>query len=187
VSRKVKGSKNRIKAKRRLAKLQMRIADIRSDAIHKLTTGVTRRFHTIGVEGLNVTGMMKNRRLARAVADMGLYESRRQFQYKAGMRGGIVVVADQWFASSKLCHCCGWKNEALTLKDRTWVCAECGTEHDRDVNAAINLENYAVGHTAASSAVAACGGEGSGRGRKTEVKPSPAKQETSNEDVHEYS
>ncbi len=187
LSRKVKGSNNRRKAKAKLARLQMRVADIRRDAIHKLTTDVTRRFHTIGVEGLNVKGMMKNRRLARAVADMGLYETRRQFQYKADMRGGVVVVADQWFASSKLCHCCGWKNEALTLKDRVWTCGECGIEHDRDENAAVNLENYAVGHTAASSAVAACGGEGSGRGRRTKVKPSPAKQEANSEEAHEYS
>jgi putative transposase len=93
------------------------------------------------------------------------------------MRGGIVVVADQWFASSKLCHCCGWKNDGLTLKQREWACEGCGTHHDRDVNAAINLENYAVRHIAVSSTVTACGGEGSGPGRKTRVKPSPAKQE----------
>jgi len=187
LSRKVKGSNNRNKAKRKLAKLQMRISDIRRDAIHKLTTDVTRRFHTIGVEGLNVKGMLNNRRLARAVADMGLYETRRQFQYKADMRGGIVVVADQWFPSSKLCNCCGWQNDALTLKDRAWTCEGCGTLHDRDVNAAVNLENYAVGHIAASSAVTACGGEGAGLRRKTAVKPSPAKQETNRENAHEYS
>jgi putative transposase len=177
LSRKVKGSKNRTKAKTKLAELHLRIANIRSDAVHKLTTDITRRFHTIGVETLNVKGMLKNRRRARSTADMGLFETRRQMTYKADMRGGIVVAADQWFASSKLCHCCGRKNETLALNDRKWVCEGCGTEHDRDVNAAINLENYAVRHIAASSAVAACGGEGAGRRRKTSVKPTPAKQE----------
>ncbi|MBY3433415.1 transposase [Rhizobium laguerreae] len=177
LSRKEKGSKNRSKARVKLAKLHMRIADIRGDATHKLTTSITRRYHTIGAEGLNVRGMMRNRRRARATADMGLFETRRQMTYKASMRGGIVVAADKWFPSSKLCHCCGWKNEALTLKDRKWVCEGCGTEHDRDVNAAVNLENYAVRHITASSAVTACGGEGAGRRRKTAVKPSPAKQE----------
>jgi putative transposase len=179
LSRKVKGSKNRTKAKVRLGRLHMRIANIRNHAMHKLTTDVTRRFHTIGMEGLNVKGMLKNRRLARATADMGLFETRRQMTYKADMRGGIVVAADQWFPSTKLCHCCGWKNDKLTLKQRQWTCEECGEFHDRDVNAAINLENYAVEHTAVSSTVAACGGEGAGRRRRksTKVKPSPAKQE----------
>jgi putative transposase len=129
------------------------------------------------METLNVKGMLKNRSRARSTADMGLFETRRQMTYKADMRGGIVVAADQWFASSKLCNCCGWKNEALTLKDRKWACVGCGSEHDRDINAAINLENYAVRHIAASSAVAACGGEGACRRRKTSVKPAPAKQE----------
>jgi putative transposase len=180
LSRKVKGSKNRTKAKVKLAKLHMRIANIRNDATHKLTTDTTRRFHTIGMEGLNVKGMLKNGKLARSTADMGLFETRRQMTYKADMRGGIVVAADQWFASSKLCNCCGWKNERLTLKDRQWSCEGCGTVHDRDVNAAINLENYAVEHIAVSSTVTACGGEGSGRRRKTVVKPSPTKQEINN-------
>jgi putative transposase len=145
--------------------------------MHKLTTDVTRRFHTIGMETLNVKGMLKNGKLARSVSDMGLFETRRQMQYKADMRGGIVVAAEQWFASSKLCHCCGWQNRALTLKDRTWLCQGCETTHDRDENAAINLEIYAVRHIAVSSTVTACGGEGADRRRKTMVKPSPAKQE----------
>lgn len=181
LSRKQKGSKNRTKAKRKLAKLHARIANIRSDAAHKLTTDLTRRFHTLGVEGLNVRGMVKNRRMSRSIHDMGLGETRRRLQYKADMRGGIVVVADRWFASSKLCSCCGWKKEDLTLKERVWTCEGCGTVHDRDVNAAVNLRDYALGkhlkNNAASSAVSACGGEGSGRRRKTAVKPSPAKQE----------
>jgi putative transposase len=177
LSRKVKGSNNRTKAKVKLAKLHMRIANIRNDAMHRLTTDVTRRFHTIGMEGLNVKGMMKNRKRARATADMGFFATRRQMTYKADMRGGIVVAADQWFASSKLCHCCGRKYDGLTLKERSWKCEGCQTVHNRDVNAAINLRDYAVRHIAVSSTVAACGGTGSGRRRKTAVKPAPAKQE----------
>lgn len=183
LSRKVKGSKNRTKAKVKLANLHRRIANIRNDAMHKLTTDVTRRFHTIGMETLNVKGMLRKRSFARATADMGLFETRRQMTYKASMRGGVVVAADQWFPSTKLCNCCGWKNEKLTLKERHWTCEECGMFHDRDVNAAINLENYAVEHTAVSSTVAACGGEGAGRRRRksAKVKPSPAKQEINSE------
>ena len=157
LSRKVKGSANRRKAKAKLAKLHARIAAIRSDALHKLTTDLTRRFHTIGVEDLNVRGMAKNRRLARSIADMGWFELRRQLEYKAAMRGGQVVVADRFFASSKTCSDCGHKLEELPLSLREWTCPECGAIHDRDVNAALNLKNMAV-----SSTVAACGEEGSG-------------------------
>lgn len=172
LSRKQKGSANRAKAKARLARLHAHVGDIRRDALHKLTSGLTRRFHTLGIEDLNVRGMVKNRRLARSVADMGFFEFRRQLEYKAAMRGGLVVVADRWFASSKTCSECGHKIESLPLATRQWACPACGAAHDRDLNAAINLANYAV-----SSTVSACGGEGAGQGRKTLVKPAPAKQE----------
>jgi putative transposase len=172
LSRKQKGSANGRKAKAKLAKLHARIATIRTDALHKLTTDLTRRFHTIGIEDLNVRGMAKNRRLARSILDMGWFEFRRQLGYKAAMRGGQVIVADRFFASSKLCSTCGDKLEALLLSVRAWTCHGCGAHHDRDVNAAINLENMA-----ASSAVSACGEDGAGRGRKTAAKAASAKQE----------
>ena len=174
LSRKVKGSANRRKAKARLAKLHARIAAIRSDALHKLTTDLTRRFHTIGIEDLNVRGMMRNRHLARSIADMSFFEFRRQLAYKAAMRGGRVVVADRWFASSKMCSACGHALETLPLSVREWACPVCGVVHDRDVNAAINLKNMAV-----SSTVSACGEEGAGRARKSAVKPASVKQEVS--------
>lgn len=174
LSRKVKGSNNRNKAKLKLARLHARIGDIRRDSLHQLTTGLTRRFQTIGIEDLNVRGMVKNRHLSRAVADMGFFEFRRQLEYKAAQRGGIVVTADRFFPSSKTCSACGHKLEALPLSVREWVCPACGAKHDRDVNAAINLRNYAV-----SSTVSACGGEGAGLGRKLKTKPAPAKQESS--------
>ena len=174
LSRKQKGSANRGKAKIKLAKLHARIAAIRTDALHKLTTDLTRRFHSIGIENLNVSGMMKNRHLARAIADMSFYEFRRQLQYKTAMRGGQVVVADRFYPSSKTCSVCGYKLESLPLSVRKWKCPGCGTDHDRDLNAAINLKNMAV-----SSTVTVCGEEGSGSSRKTRVKPSSEKQEAS--------
>lgn len=169
----MKGSSNRRKAKDRLARLHVRIANVRADSLHKFTTSITRRFHTIGIEDLNVRGMLANRRLARAVADMGLSELRRQLDYKAGWRGGRVLIADRWYPSSKLCSCCGHLLEALSLGMRNWTCPGCAVTHDRDVNAAVNLQ-----HIAASSAVTACGGDGAGPARKRKTKPAPAKQES---------
>jgi len=174
LSRKQKGSANRKKAKAKLAKLHARIAAIRSDALHQLTTSLTRRFHTIGIEDLNVRGMAKNRHLARAIADMGFFELRRQLEYKAAMRGGKVVVVDRFYPSSKICSYCGHKLDELPLSVREWTCPGCGVRHDRDVNAAINLKNMAV-----SSTVSVCGEEGAGSGRKTRVKPASVKQEAS--------
>ena len=174
LSRKQKGSANRRKTKNKLAKLHARIANIRKDALHKLTSDLTRRFHTIGIEDLNVKGMMANRHLSRCIADMGFFEFRRQLEYKTGMRGSTVIVADRWYPSSKTCSACGCVQKEMPLSIRKWQCPNCGTQHDRDINAAINLRNYAV-----SSTVSACGGEGSGHGDITMVKPAPMKQEVS--------
>ena len=173
LSRKVKASRNWGKAKLKLAKLHGRIANLRRDSLHQLTTSITRRFHTIGIEDLNVKGMLGNRRLARAIADMGFGELRRQLRYKAARRGGQVVVANRWFPSSKTCSHCGYKLEALDMDQRQWICPGCATQHDRDVNAAINLRNMAV-----SSTVLACGGEGAGLARERRAKPAPVKQES---------
>ena len=118
--------------------------------------------------------MMKNHRLARSIADMGFFEFRRQLEYKAKMRGGQIIIVDRFFPSSKMCSSCGHILKELLLSTRKWVCPECGTAHDRDVNAAINLRNMAV-----SSTVSARGEEGSGRRRKTVVKPASVKREVS--------
>lgn len=154
--------------------MHARVGNIRKDSLHQLTTDLTRRFHTIGIEDLNVRGMVKNRHLSRAVSDMGFFEFRRQLEYKAAQRGGVIVVADRWYPSSKTCSGCGYKLEILPLSAREWVCPACGSSHERDVNAAINLKNLAV-----SSTVSACGEEGSGLGRKLKTKPASAKQEVS--------
>jgi putative transposase len=173
LSRKVKGSRNRTKAKLKLARLHARIANLRRDGLHQLTTSITRRFHTIVIEDLNVKGMLGMRRLARAIGDMGFHELRRQLEYKAARRGSHVMVADRWYPSSKLCSCCGYQLEALALSVRQWRCPGCATLHERDLNAAINLKNLAV-----SSTVSACGGMGSDPARERRVKPVPAKQES---------
>ena len=181
VARKQKGSVNRRKARLKLARLHARIANIRADALHKLTTDLTRRFELIGIEDLNVKGMLSNRHLSRSVSDMSFFEFRRQLDYKARDTGSLVVIADRWFASSKTCSDCGWKLEELPLSVRSWTCPNCGAEHERDVNAAKNLKEYAV-----SSTVSACGEEGSDQGRKFLVKPASVKQEVSTKDTYEY-
>ena len=168
LSRKVKGSRNYAKAKIKLARLYARIADIRRDGLHKLTTSITRRFQIIGIEDLNVKGMLGNHCLARSIADMGFGELRRQLEYKAAWRGGQVVVVDRWYPSSKTCSCCGRRLGALDLQVRQWRCPDCGMLHDRDVNAAMNLRNMAVGST-----VTACGGEGAGPARQAQGETGP--------------
>ena len=157
LSRKQKGSNNRIKAKIKLSRLHARISNIRRDSIHQLTTNLTQNFTHIGIEDLNVKGMMRNRRLSRSIADMGFHEFRRQLEYKASLYGSTVVIADRWFASSKICSCCGYKIERLDLSIREWTCIQCGTHHDRDFNAAKNLEKMAV-----SSTASACGASSGG-------------------------
>ena len=180
LSRKEKGSRNRYKARRKLARLHARIANIRSDALHQLTTDLTRRFHTIGIENLNVKGMQSNRKLARSIADMSFFEFRRQLEYKAEWRGGLVYAADRFFASSKTCSICGYKQTELPLSVRKWTCPSCGVEHDRDINAAVNLRNIAVSSTVSS----ACGEESSGSGRKAGTKLASVKQEANSRFVH---
>ena len=151
LARRKKGSNRRLAMKKRIARLHKRIADVRSDAHHKATTAIAKRGAAIGCETLNVKGMMRNRRLSRALADAGLAEFIRQLEYKCELYGASFEKKDRWFPSSKLCHQCGWKNDGLTLAMREWTC-RCGAVLDRDLNASINLE------PAASSAV-------SGRGR----------------------
>ena len=175
-SRKQKGSANRRKSARKLAKLHARIAHVRQDFLHKTTTDLTRRFGVIGIEHLNVKGMMANDKLSRVISDIGFYEFRRQLEYKAALSGGTVVVADRWFPSSKTCSGCGAVQEKMPLSIREWTCAECGAKHDRDVNAALNIQREALA-TASWAGSHACGEEGADRGRKTPVKPASVKQE----------
>jgi putative transposase len=143
LSRKERGSENRRKAARRVAKLHWRISNVRRNALHEVTTWLTENHSAVVIEDLNVSGMMKNRRLARAISDVGFHEFRRQLEYKGEWYGCEIIVADRFFPSSKTCSDCGAVNEALTLSDREWVCVGCGSIHDRDLNAAVNLKNWA--------------------------------------------
>jgi putative transposase len=140
LARKQCGSANRLKAKRRLARLHYRISCIRGDSTHKFTTRLAREYGTIVIEDLNVAGMVRNHKLARSISDQGFGETRRQLEYKVAPVGGRVVVADRWYPSSKLCSVCGHRLTELALSVRTWVCSGCGTQHDRDQNAAQNLK-----------------------------------------------
>ncbi len=165
LSRKVKGSSNWKKATKRVTKLYWRLSNVRSDAIHKLTTHLTRTKSVVVVEDLNVSGMLKNRCLSRAISDLGLRELRRQLEYKGEWNDCLIVTADRFFPSSKICSECGWVNEGLKLSDRKWTCLECGCIHDRDHNAAVNLKNWGVRSLLAVSSTErlnACGEEGSG-------------------------
>jgi putative transposase len=139
----VKASRRQYVRQLRLSKLHARISDIRNDAAHKLTTDIANRFETIVIENLNVSGMANNHSLAGSVLDGGFYEIRRQLEYKAAMRGGRVVIADRFFPSTQICSDCGCLSgpkgrEQLNVE--RWICKDCGAEHDRDANAAINLE-----------------------------------------------
>ena len=172
LSRKRRGSANFRKAKARLARLHTRIASIRRDATHKLTTRLVKTYRAIGIEDLNVRGMVANRCLARSIMDGGFFELRRQLTYKAKLYGARVVVAGRWYPSSKTCSCCGVVKPTLALSQRMFGCDDCGFEAGRDHNAALNLASIA-----ASSAVTACGETRSGPVRKSRVKRASVKQE----------
>ena len=139
LSRKVYLSQNWQKAKKRLGAVHYRIACIRDDAHHKASTAIVKRASAIGIETLNISGLLKNRRLAKALSDSALSRFLTMLKYKAERRGIPITEADLFFASSKTCSNCGHKKDDLTLSDRTYHCTECGFECDRDVNAAINL------------------------------------------------
>jgi putative transposase len=138
VARRQQGSKRREHAKRRVSKLHYRIACQRSDTIHKMTTFIVMTYGVVGIEDLNVRGMVKNHCLAGAVSDAAFAEIRRQLTYKCQWYGGDLVVHDRFFPSSKTCSACGEVKDSLSLSDRTFRCG-CGHEQDRDMNAAINL------------------------------------------------
>lgn len=137
-------SSNRKKSSAILARQHARIANIRADFTHKLTTRLCRENQTVVIEDLHVKGMLANDKLTRAINDVGFGMFRSQIEYKAKRYGTRLVIADRWYPSSRLCSVCDWKNEALTLKDREWVCPQCGTHHDRDLNAALNLKRLAT-------------------------------------------
>ena len=140
LSRKQKGTASYQEAKIKLGRFHSHVANIRKDYMHKLTTWLAKTFDVICLEDLNVKGMLKNPKLARAIADLGLFEFRRQLEYKCQLYGSHLVVVDRWYPSSKSCSNCGHKQD-LTLADRVYKCENCGHVQDRDENAAVNLKH----------------------------------------------
>lgn len=143
-ARKKKGSNRQKKCRSRIAKLHEKIANQRSFFIHNVTSMLVNNFDNITIEDLNVAGMVKNHKLAQALSDVAFGEFRRQLEYKALWYGKNVIVVDRFFPSSKTCSCCGYKLKELKLSVRTFVCPECKTSIDRDLNAAINLKAFRV-------------------------------------------
>lgn len=144
LSKKLKGSNNRNKTKLKLAKAHEKIKNQKQDFLHNLTTKMINENQVIVMEDLNVSGMLKNHKLAKSIQELGLYELRSQLEYKSEWYNKELVFVDRWFPSSKTCCECGWKNNNLTLKDRTFICENCGNIIDRDLNAAINIENEGI-------------------------------------------
>jgi putative transposase len=144
VSRKIKGSNNRKKAINKLAKKHYKVSCIRINAVHQATSVLAKKYGTIVIEDLNVNSMVKNHKLAQAISDVGFSEFRRQLEYKSKWYGSEVIVADRFYASSKICSCCGNKKDKLKLSERVYECYACGSKIDRDLNASKNLANLAL-------------------------------------------
>lgn len=139
VSRKRKGSNRRRRAKMMLSRHHEKVSNRRKDYIHKFTVRIVRENQTICIEDLNVKGMQSNHHLAKSIGSVSFNEIARQLEYKCRWNGRDFVKVGRWYASSKTCNHCGHKNTELTLKDREWICPNCGAEIDRDYNAALNI------------------------------------------------
>jgi putative transposase len=150
LSRTRPGSANRDKARLTVARVHARITDRRRDFLHQLTTRLVRDNQAVVIEDLSVRNMVRNHHLARAISDAAWREMRAMLAYKCDWYGRDLVVVDRWYPSSKTCSGCGRMAASLPLHVREWECVHCGTRHDRDINAAVNIR-------AAGLAVLACG------------------------------
>ena len=139
LSRKVKGSNNRNKQRIRLARAFEHLTDQKEAYIHYVVNCLLSDYDLVCMEDLNVNGMLKNHKLAKAIQEVGLYRFRQILTDKAMLNGKQVVFVDRFYPSSKTCHKCGYIKRDLTLSDREWTCPNCGSIHDRDVNAAMNI------------------------------------------------
>jgi putative transposase len=156
LSRKQRGSANRSKARHKVAILHERVANQRKDFLHKLSDNLTSRFGLLGLEDLNVSGMVRNHRLAKSISDSGWYTFVTFCGYKSSIRGGYIHQVDCLFPSSKTCSSCGYIHSDLQLSDRDWICPECSIELDRDINAAVNILNQATAGAAGNHACGDC-------------------------------
>ena len=143
-SKKVKKSKNREKSRKRLAKYHLRLKNIKNNYLHHVANMLLDENKVIVMENLCIKEMMKNHNLARSIQELGLGQFKTMLKYKAEWRGGKVILIDKYFPSTKLCSVCGHKNTKISLKDRTWICSCCNTNHDRDLNAATNIKNEGI-------------------------------------------
>lgn len=168
LSKKKKGSQNRKKARLAVAKVHSKIARCREDFLHKLSRKIVNENQVIAVESLNIKGMVKNHNLAKAISDVGWGMFCTMLKYKTESEGRQYIEIDRWFPSSKTCHVCLNRVDNLTLDVRAWTCNHCGTHHDRDVNAAINIRNEALRIISLGTSESACGGDVS-RSGKTSV------------------
>ncbi|MCT8348503.1 transposase, partial [Photorhabdus temperata] len=160
LSRKQKGSANRGKARLRLAAVHERVANARADFQHKLSRTRVDENQALIVETLKSANMMKDHRIARAIGDAGWHGFIKKLEYKAAAAGVHLVKLDQGFASSKTCHCCGHKMPEMPLHKRLWQCPFCRVEHDRDINAALNIQRKGTRELqAAGLVVSAHGGQ----------------------------
>jgi putative transposase len=177
VSRKKKGSKNRQKAIQRLARCHEKVANRRNDFLHNLSFRVVSENQAIAVESLNVGGMMKNHHLAQGIGDVSWSTFFTMLEYKCRRYGKTLLKIGRFDPSSKICSKCGYLKQDLALSDREWVCPDCGTHHDRDINAAINIKKFAlqeqnlVGVSGAERTVEPVDSLPMGRGMKQEATP----------------
>ena len=144
LSKKVKGSKNREKARIKLAKVYEHQTNQRLHYIHEVVNSLLSNYDYIFMENLNVQGMLKNHRLSKAIQEIGFYTFKSILKDKAMMNNKLVIEVDRWYASSKICSSCGYMYKNLTLNEREWLCPVCETHHDRDHNAAVNILNEGV-------------------------------------------
>lgn len=159
LSRKTRGSNRYERQKKRVNRIYARVRGLRKNQLDQLTAGIAKRYSLVTIEDLSVSGMVRNHKLARSIADQGFGMFRRMLEYKCCAKGDTLVIADRWFPSSKTCSACGHVNDDLTLSDRTYVCPECGLRIDRDLNAAVNLDCYGLSivDSRAEDTLNACG------------------------------
>lgn len=153
LSKKAKRGNNRKKAKHKVALIHEKIKNTRSDYIHKMTKAIVNENQVIIAEDLNVKGMMRNHKLAKAISDVAWHEIHRQLEYKSKWNGRTYQLIDRFFPSSKMCGSCHFINDELTLKDRIWNCPSCDIELDRDLNASINILSQGLNNVPAAGTV----------------------------------